>query len=185
MSVKYYRSNYDVIYGRDNELSIFPDAGLCPDLEVMRYRAIAEVLRRIPEEAYKKLVEKVEEFLWFVPPKDQFGLFYPFPATRERQIAENGMEERERAEVIYLSPELEEEELDVVIVVVAHELAHVYAGHNTVPPNPDDIERNEKEAWQLVQKWGFNKEYKFYMKYWKKEATGSRKLYAPASRWKK
>ena len=42
------------------------------------------------------------------------------------------------------------------IAAIAHELAHIFAGHKTSCP-PDVDEKQEEEAWQLVQKWGFDK----------------------------
>ena len=172
MSNKYYRSLDDVIYGRNGEVSIFLYAGLCPDLDVKRNFAITEVLGRIPEKDYKKLLEKADEFCWFVPDEDQLAMCQPFPVTHPRERAENGLVQGARAEVIYLSPKLEGKKLDIVIAVIAHELAHIYAGHKTICP-PDVYEIQEKEAWQLVQKWGFDEEYKVYKKYREKEAIGS------------
>jgi len=58
------------------------------------------------------------------------------------------------------------------IAAIAQELAHIFAGHKTSCP-PDVYEKQEEEAWQLVQKWGFDKEYRRYKEYREIEATGS------------
>lgn len=145
-------------------MSIFPHEGLCPDFVVKRNIAILEVLRRIPEKDYKTLLEKEDDFLWFVPDEDILAMCRPFHATHPQEKMEKGLVQRERAEVIYLSPKLEREEIEIAIAAITHELAHIYSGHKTMG-HADVYEKQEEEAWQLVQKWGFDEEYKEYKKY--------------------
>ena len=61
---------------------------------------------------------------------------------------------------IYLSPMLENRSQEYVTSIVAHELAHIAAGHYLKHDDtPDDIEHDlrprEIEAGRLVHSWGF------------------------------
>ena len=52
---------------------------------------------------------------------------HPFPWT----VKEEGL--RRYAKVLYLSPLLERRALDVVVAIVAHELAHIFLRHTPYP----------------------------------------------------
>jgi len=171
MDKKYFRSTKKVL---DEDL-IFPHSGglLVPDFDQQRNLAILEVLRRIPEKDYQELV-KIDEkdlFQWFIPHYEEFALCYPFPITHPEEPFKNltfkDFTRVARAEVLYLSPLLEEQELEIVIAVIAHELAHIVLGHQTI--FVEDYETQEKEAWELINKWGFKKELRKYKIYRKKE----------------
>jgi hypothetical protein len=75
---KYYRTIDQVI----DEDFLWPSSQLkkgCSDPEEnIRYRAIEEVLCRIPNEDYEKLKPKIDEFQWFVPDKEILGVINAF-----------------------------------------------------------------------------------------------------------
>jgi len=146
MDKKYFRYDYDVIDFFEDDPNL--------DFTSRRYEGITEVLRRIPQDDYEKLLIKKDTFRWFIPPKDQFGLVQTFEITHDNKKLKSGHMRREQAQIIYLSPELEKLETDISIAVIAHELAHVFFEHEET--------YQEKEAWELVHKWGFEKELKKY-----------------------
>jgi len=126
----------------------------------IRYRAIGEVLRRIPDEDYQKLNSKIDEFEWFIPHEHLLGNGHPFLGGIEAVKDEAGkITLAAHAQVIYLSPILEKRAWDIVVAVVAHELAHLAIGHSLVSDG-NDYDIKENEAWECVLKWGFDKEAK-------------------------
>ena len=131
-----------------------------------RDNAILEVLSRIPEDAYETLEKMVlsDKFEWFVPEYTLDACTSPFFSSFKQEPVE-GDEIREYAKVIYLSPRLEEKKLDLMIGIVAHELAHVYLRHNLIGSSMDEYERQEKEADDLIIKWGFTEELEAVDKY--------------------
>ena len=124
--------------------------------ESLRYQAIAEVLRRLPDQDFEMLDSKVDDFDWFIPHEHVYGRIQPFPATQQVQLP-SGTPSARLAVVLYLSPKLEEEEWDLVVAVVAHELAHLVLGHSLFSSN-EDYERNEKEVDAKLHEWGFETE---------------------------
>jgi hypothetical protein len=121
-----------------------------------RCRAIAEVLRRIPDEWYERLLRQAgseeDSFSWFIPhPLMRAGL-WPFPVT-VHPADEVVLPRAPHARVLYLSPILERAADAIVVAVIAHELAHVALGHQVARMN--DYEAQEAEAWALVKAWGF------------------------------
>lgn len=144
MDKKYFRHDYDVLDFFEDDPNI--------DSTSRRYEGITEVLRRIPQDDYAKLLKKKDTFRWFIPHKDQFGLVKKFEITHDKKKLKSGYMRREQARIIYLNPELEKLETDISIAVIAHELAHVFFEHEST--------NQEKEAWELVNKWGFEKESK-------------------------
>ena len=122
--------------------------------ESVRYRAIAEVLRRLPDQDFEALDSKWYEFEWFIPHEHVYGKIQPFPENQPG----DGEELKRLAVVLYLSPILEEEELDLVVAVVAHELAHLVLGHPLFSNKIEEYERNEKEVDAKLHEWGFEKE---------------------------
>ena len=61
--------------------------------------------------------------------------------------------------MVYFSPRLEDESYDLVVAVVAHELAHIALNHK-VAPLPQEYDLQEKEVFDSLSKWGFKKEIK-------------------------
>jgi hypothetical protein len=157
---KYYRTidqvaNEDFLW----PLSQMKTGAINPN-ENIRYSAISEVLRCIPNEDYGRLRPKAEEFQWFIPDKDNLSGVYPFFLDRKAVKSKDGkIELAAHAQVLYLSPILERRAWDVVVAVVAHELAHFVLGHKLITPK-EDYDKQEHEVFQCVCKWGFDKEAK-------------------------
>lgn len=133
-----------------------PKDGISPNPEQsVRHKAIYEVLCSLPEEGYQKLIEKVELFNWYIPSHRVGGEVMPFPVTMTGEQLENDSF-MDLSIVLYLSPRLEAACYDSVFAVVAHELAHLVLDHKLfIREGYDD---QEKEAWELVAKWGFGRE---------------------------
>lgn len=129
-----------------------------PEMEGMRYRAIAEVLTAMPDEDYETYKTKVNTVYWYIPGTWCRAEVQPVHATifpEDKGGAE--LQDLPYAAMIYLAPKLEDAAWDIVVAVVAHELAHIILGHNLVAP-VDVCERQEDEAWQRITDWGFGKE---------------------------
>lgn len=126
--------------------------------------AISEVYRRVPGKDFKKLYRKYDNnrFQWFIPYYDDLGSCQPFPSNYPEEPLHPGsqLNLKPRAEVIYLNPRLERLDVDIAIAVVAHEIAHVFLDHKTMGCR--EYDKQEKEAWDLVKKWGFQREFKKY-----------------------
>jgi hypothetical protein len=111
---------------------------------------IVQTLARIPQKAYEKLIR--ERGLIFVGcgPKqlgEAFQLFFPVP---------DGQQEI-RQDIVLLSSELCGQPLSKAMNAVAHELAHVFLGHDD-----DRIGKGkniEAEADRLAVRWGFKPSY--------------------------
>ena len=82
------------------------------------------------------------------------------PFFNLRGTHEEGMEEAtsKLAKVLYVSPVLEFMRPNLIRGVIAHELAHLVLGHKPLIREPADYDKQENEAWDLVRKWGFEKE---------------------------
>ncbi|HLJ60705.1 MAG TPA: hypothetical protein VKZ50_13345 [bacterium] len=124
-----------------------------------RCRAIAEVLRRLPDDWYERLLQQAasdeDSFSWFIPhPLMRAGL-WPFPVT-VHPPDEIVLPRAPHARMLYLSPMLERAADAIVVAEVAHELAHIALAHHVGRMN--DYEAQEAEAWALVQTWGFVRE---------------------------
>lgn len=138
----------------------FPYMGLSPDVEgSARLMAILKVLRCLPDDAYKRLCNLfTDKYSWYIPHYEQLAEVRPFVATDERGEpldAENGeLIWAPSANVLYLSPLLEQRASSTVEAVVAHELAHVALEH-CLYNDPEVYDRQEKEAWALAKTWGF------------------------------
>jgi hypothetical protein len=135
--------------------------GLSPNPdEDIRHRAVAEVLRRLPNEWYKKL-QQSDEFCWYIPAALCWGEIRPFPATvsPEDEPGPGGtIKFTPLAAVLFLSPELERYLPDIAIAAAAHELAHLALHHDIPPHGKSTYERQQEEAWVLVRTWGFERE---------------------------
>lgn len=139
--------------------------GLWPGVELggpdhrgsRRHSAIATVLGRIPEDDYRKLKEAARSFTWFIPLYEEYGMVYPFPVTHPGEESKTGQTESACARVLYLSPRLEEAAWDIVVAVVAHELAHIAVCHELFPDGAQD-QTQEDIVFQRVCEWGFQRE---------------------------
>lgn len=161
--VNYKRSIEDIVLG---EIYVFPFQGICLDIEEPRNAAIIEVLRRIPEADLLKLDEIVDKFEWFLPTYEELAEVRPFSCTHPEELSEDGeLTTKPFARVLYLSPLLADVEKDVAVAVVAHELAHIQLGHESINSSRDIYDRQEDEAWNLARQWGFEKEIKARERY--------------------
>ena len=165
-------ADWKVIYGRKGEEVttmyhrdraklgddfVLPRSGgiVAGEEEERRYEAVVEVLQRMPEPDYSQLCDAIDTFEWFIPPLwkrgEVIGFWSSFTATE-------GLKPHPR--VIYLAPSLEDEqavEWDVLIAIVAHELAHVVLNHS-VMPSTQKYAVLEKEVEDRLVVWGFEKE---------------------------
>jgi hypothetical protein len=123
--------------------------------EDRRYTAIIEVLRRFPDSAYQLINYQIDSFHWFIPDYQLYGKVEPVFATDEFEIFPGKPVKGSR--VIYFTPRLEDESQDIVIAVVAHELAHIALGHKVAPPQ-SEYDRQEKQVFESLAAWGFDKE---------------------------
>lgn len=182
MTKKYYRSIQEVVYPKEGD-TLFPWSGLnTVDVyqDQIRTAAIMEVLRRIPPRDYQRLTDKQSAFRWFVPHKESLALLYPFGCTHREENTKFGFKRSPRAEVLFLSPLLEENEFGISIAIIAHELAHIFLNHATTVP-PKNYNKQEKEAWQVTKMWGFDCEIKKYVllkkREFRKEMAEDKKLF--------
>jgi hypothetical protein len=140
---------------------VYPGNVLSPDpeLEGSRIQAALNVLCSLPEDDYKRLVDAIDSFQWFIPESWSLGMVYPFFANVfPRKKRGESLSLRPYARVIYLAPALENWAFDLVVAVVAHELAHVILDHPIHGLSDEVYEKNECEVFQLLCKWGFGSE---------------------------
>lgn len=125
-----------------------------------RDKAILEVLQTIPEDVYKKLIDCIDNFRWFIPHEYTYGVVCPFPTTTPGQILKEGQTNHSALNVLYLSPVLEKDEIEwtVVVAVVAHELAHIALDHELFIPNTKEEAIAEGEVYKMLCEWGFKEE---------------------------
>jgi hypothetical protein len=132
---------------------VFPSRGGLPMVDEgmmdVRHQAIAEVLCRIPEDSYQKLLSLADTFNWFIPDKGTLAKCYRFWNVLA--------DDPPFARVLYLNPVLEELAFGSAVAVVAHELAHIILGHN-LRVTPEEYEAKELAAGKLVTEWGFEQE---------------------------
>ena len=146
---KFYRSEGEAL-----EFEWIPRWGISPNWDGRRNRAILDIASRLPEEAAKNLEQKADTFNWFIPSHGSLAGVHPFPITH-CDPAKLGLK---FSRVLYLSPKLEQKNYDIVIACIVHELAHIILDRPMESPSPNAYCENEKEAWNLVSKWGFAKE---------------------------
>jgi len=123
-----------------------------------RHCAIATVLCRIPETDYQKLKEAARSFTWFIPLYEEYGIVYPFAVTHGGEGSGTGRIGRAYARVLYLSPRLERSARDIVIAVVAHELAHIAVCEEYSHPDSAEGKTQEDIVFQRICEWGFRRE---------------------------
>ena len=118
-------------------------------------RACAEVLSRLPEEVKEQIIYR-NEMILLAPGKD-LVISRPVNLTStkfEDQEGPLGVRFREhtfRFSLIYLSDDLEEKDYQVILAVVAHEIAHSVTGNIW-------NDESEVQADRLITEWGFGEE---------------------------
>lgn len=172
----YYRSVDDVIYD-----ILWPGGGMQPhiilDSGSQRHNAIVEVLRRIPELEYENLQNFADDFFWFIPPQRLGGYIFPAPATYTPELS-GGQKLIPHSKVLYLSQALEKSAWDIVVATVAHELTHIALQHKTfLSLKVDEIQ--EREAFECMISWGFEKEAKKLKKVNKWYVAYEKKFFNP------
>src|ERR1041384_3445188 len=124
--------------------------GPCEGPQNRRHEAILCVMCQISNADYASLVKQLDAWSWFIPDARIYGMVEPVPCG-------GGQDGLHR--IIYLSPLLEKETPDVLVAVVAHELAHIALGHEMFNQN-DKYEKHEKQVFQRLCEWGFTAEAK-------------------------
>jgi hypothetical protein len=154
-------------YNRSEDEAIgllwMPSWGICPDFRQRRNAAILEVARRLPNDATETLEAKAESFWWFIPHERMLARVLPFVITHEEAEEEFGTAKYiigRYSKVLYLGPILEKISFDIVVVIVAHELAHIFLDHPMTGVPQPTYWVNEEATWQLVDSWGFDQEAK-------------------------
>lgn len=149
--------------------NLYPHPAALPDQQGCdrRHQAVAEVLCRVPEEAYERFKRirksRRRSFDWFIPPLGTLGLVYPFlpnvrPRKQSMQLERFGTSIlKPYARIIYLSPFLELRGRDALVYIVAHELAHVWLNHAMYSFDQEG-EKAEREVYRKVCSWGFQPE---------------------------
>jgi len=115
-----------------------------------RDRALKEVLRIVPAEDYQILRKYLYQYKLFRPPKANLGHVDTLSGF---------------SLILYLDPLLEEEEdmhFDRVLVVAAHEIAHIVLKHD-YNAEMKKYWQQEFAAWKRVCEWGFGKEVKKHL----------------------
>ena len=138
----------------------------------------AEVLKRLPEKEYKKLSNKIDSFVWFIPHPAEGAKVMPFPVTVEDE--KEGMFTISYSKVVYLAPTLEQRSLDVVIAIVAHELAHIILNHELSTKTEEQYQKQEDEVFDFLCRTGFKFEAMKHRKVSKWKATMEDRLYQKA-----
>jgi len=140
---------------------LWPQRGVNIDPTVdQRHNALAKVLCCLPEEDYGRLEQLADSFRWWIPPVEGHAGIWPFHATVFPEKVKNGPQEVPYAQVVYLMPSLEKCAYDIAVGSIAHELAHLVLGHQIQALLPERYLKQEREAWALIESWGFNRESK-------------------------
>jgi len=125
-----------------------------------RHEAIYEILTTMPDESYNSLKERADTFDWFIPDALSRGRIERWHARvypKKKTIGR--FKEVPYADILYLSPQLETAAWDIVLAVVAHELAHLAQNHQVIC-DADLYKKQEQEAWELVRRWGYAQQVK-------------------------
>jgi len=154
---------------------VLPDTDLFDEYteESQRHAAIRKVLLAVPEDDYRQLVDSIDLFQWFIPHHRVGAWIQPFGVTHPGEKI-GDIETAPLAVVLYLSPALEDPRIDqeVLIGIVAHELAHIVLRHRTITTTDDEYDSQEKEANKRLSDWGFSEEWKKALE-WHRELEGS------------
>ena len=136
---------------RRRDLAACVKAGVWPDVDpdttliANRIAAIEEVLCCLPETSWSQLVQPARQFVWFLP----------CPLVLGQVMAESTANGPVSCRVIYLSPLLEQQPLAWSVTTAAHELAHVVLRHRLGRLALEINARQEKEAQEALEEWGF------------------------------
>ena len=148
-----------------------------PQIQGLRYEAIADVLMKMPDEDYEKLRDRyvAKEFTWFLP-RNRAEVY--------RVPLEPSAMGIQPVTIIYLARVLDKTEWKIVVAIVAHELAHFLLGDLHAKPREEDRKMSwgggdrvenlefsrklEDEAWGRVRQWGYEEEEKA----WRAEQEG-------------
>lgn len=135
--------------------------------------AIMKVLRRMPEDAYRKLTTLAVEdtpYYWFIPNADMFAAVTAFLVTQEggtrKMRLDSGFAYRAHSRVIYLSPALESMSLDFAVGIVAIQIAHIVRDDDPFEPHTigryadRSFDAHLEDALSLISDWGFGAEAK-------------------------
>ncbi len=125
------------------------------DVGCIRCMAAVIVLRCIPEDDYAKLKAVATSFVWFIPNDRVQGAVGTFPITVQER---RGKSTRPCAQILYLSPSLEDMDFEITLALVAHEIAHLTLGHVLSGKSTNKV--HEDAAWNLACRWGFEREVK-------------------------
>jgi len=148
---------------------IWPGAGLNMGEMDRRHAALNYVLCRIPEEDYQRLADSMDDFCWFIPPVWNRAGVTIFPLTwHEKKVKGSKLKSARGSKVLHLSALLERTAIDIVVAIVAHELAHILLKHKIFTSTPEQYEVQESEVFDCICKWGFSREAKKHRAYWKK-----------------
>ena len=148
-----------------NKDRLWPQAGISPDVEESRrHLAVYEVLTTIPDEAYGALKAQVDCFAWFIPHVEIHGKVDRWPAQVYPRKQKGRIGEAPYVDVLYLSPMLEMRPFYLVLAVVAHELAHLASKHSLLC-DADLYDKQEREAWELVDRWGYEREHRLHQQW--------------------
>lgn len=63
--------------------------------------------------------------------------------------------------LLYLGPELETLDSDIIVMIIAHEWAHIVLEHKFEGLTKDEQLKQEVEGWVQVKEWGFEKRKKY------------------------
>lgn len=143
--------------------------------EDRRCAALMEILRRLPDDVFERLVDRKDKFMWFIPDRGTHGSVECFPPTVDREPrlvkrepgethysdeqteevrtirwpAGQWKEKCDYAVVIYLDPRLERAAWVTLVGTIVHELAHVALRHPVWPSKggtAEDVKsRKERE----------------------------------------
>ncbi len=156
-----------------NDMLIWPYKGISsyPEPSV-RHRAVAEVLCSIPEDDYERLKEAFKKgYEWFIPPYIIRGLVQLFYVTvYPKEVEGTTLQPDPYVPVIYLSPVLERTRWDIVVAVVAREIARVVLGYRVRAA--EEYKAQEEAVFDLICKWGFERETKKYRAVNKRRSLG-------------
>lgn len=159
---RYFRSGYRAM----KNFGLAPVRKVRTSRVATRYDAIKEVLRRIPPVDYRSLKYQSRSLWWFLPEQDSPGYAARF---RAEKLGVRRYLDRPPGTfaIIFLHPLLEFLEPEAAVVVVAHELAHIFGGYGTILESIFGRRYEshcEKAALRQVKRWGFNKESKLEKK---------------------
>jgi hypothetical protein len=108
---------------------------------------VLDIFERLPDQDARKLIASDVQFVMPITNA----------TVKQRMVYTKGAEEKVYW-LILLRTDFLEESKDVIIYTLAHELAHVFLGHEADVPNPEAAMERELATDRQVVKWGFEKE---------------------------